>query len=364
MLMKRPGLILSLTLSNLVLLAVVAWQANRLQEHRERPLPGETSEPAPRVATPAAHSASSAGRFGVGQGSEASHHSPSPLVTAPVAPATATPEPGGETAAVRTNWPKFDWRQIESEDYRTYVKNLRVIGCPEETVRDIVSADLLQAYAERRAAVAAAALDGFNPLAPDDSELERQIRFQRERRELDREMGESLSQLLGQPGWVPASSREWTAALLDQQLVFLPPDKRAAVRSALLDNADVNAQMHALANDHRTTIDPEALQNIITRFDALQDDLAGWLIAEEYERLQMTTTSTAAAVRRRLAEFQPTEEEFRFIFHQWLEQDIHLARIHALGEPDPGNLHHAVHARVKEKLGEARYQEYLKSWKP
>jgi hypothetical protein len=362
--MKRPGIILCLTLSNFALLAVVAWQANRLQKHNDRPLRGETSEPASRMSAPAAPLAPSAGSFGVGQGSEASHRPPGPLATAPITPAAGTPGPGGETAVVRTNWPKFDWRQIESEDYRTYVKNLRAIGCPEETVRDIVSADLLQAYAERRAAVAAAAMAGFNPLAPDDSELERQIRFQRERRELDREMGQSLSELLGQPGWVPDSSREWTAALLDQQLVFLPPDKRAAVRSALLDNADVHTQMSALANDHRTTIDPEALRNIIDRFDALQDDLSSRLTAEEYERLQMTTSFTAAAVRRRLAEFRPTEEEFRFIFHQWLEQDIHLARIHALGEPDPGNLHHAVHARVKEKLGEARYQEYLKSWKP
>jgi hypothetical protein len=362
--MKRPGLILCLTLSNLVLLAVVAWQANRLGKQNDRFLPGETSEPAPRMSAPAAPLAPSAGSFGVGQGFEASLRSPGPLATAPIAPVAGTPGPDGEAAPVRTNWPKFDWRQIESEDYRTYVNNLRTIGCPEETVRDIVSADLLQAYAERRAAVVAAAMEGFNPLAPDDSELERQIRFQRERRALDREMGQSLSELLGQPGGVPDSSREWTAALLDQQLVFLPPDKRAAVRSALLDNADVNTQMSALANDHRTTIDPEALRNIIDRFDTLQDDLSGRLTAGEYEQLQLTTTFTAAAVRRRLAEFRPTEEEFRFIFHQWLEQDIHLARIHALGEPDPGNLHHAVHARVKEKLGEARYQEYLKSWKP
>src|SRR5437899_3128213 len=33
--------------------------------------------------------------------------------------------------------PPFDWRQVESEDYRQYVANLRALGCPEQTVRDI-----------------------------------------------------------------------------------------------------------------------------------------------------------------------------------------------------------------------------------
>src|SRR5437867_256418 len=33
---------------------------------------------------------------------------------------------------------KFDWRMVESEDYKKYIANLRYIGCPEETIRDII----------------------------------------------------------------------------------------------------------------------------------------------------------------------------------------------------------------------------------
>ncbi len=36
----------------------------------------------------------------------------------------------------------FDWRKVESSDYREYVANLRAIGCPPATIQDIVSADL------------------------------------------------------------------------------------------------------------------------------------------------------------------------------------------------------------------------------
>src|ERR1041385_3933781 len=36
----------------------------------------------------------------------------------------------------------FNWRTIESDDYKKYVTNLRAIGCPEATIRDIIGADL------------------------------------------------------------------------------------------------------------------------------------------------------------------------------------------------------------------------------
>ena len=44
----------------------------------------------------------------------------------------------------------FHWRQLEASDYPTYIGNLRRIGCPDSTVRDIVSADLHAVFADRR----------------------------------------------------------------------------------------------------------------------------------------------------------------------------------------------------------------------
>src|SRR6267378_5933873 len=46
----------------------------------------------------------------------------------------------------------FSWRELESTDYPTYVANLREIGCPEQTIRDIIIADVNALYARRRAA--------------------------------------------------------------------------------------------------------------------------------------------------------------------------------------------------------------------
>ena len=44
----------------------------------------------------------------------------------------------------------FRWSQIEATDYFTYLANLRGIGCPEPTIRDILTADVGAVYAARR----------------------------------------------------------------------------------------------------------------------------------------------------------------------------------------------------------------------
>ena len=44
----------------------------------------------------------------------------------------------------------FNWSQVESSDYNAYIANMRSIGCPEQTIRDIVTADVDSLYASRR----------------------------------------------------------------------------------------------------------------------------------------------------------------------------------------------------------------------
>jgi len=45
----------------------------------------------------------------------------------------------------------FQWASVESSDYKQYVANLRAIGCPEQTIRDIVLMDLDRTYGQRMA---------------------------------------------------------------------------------------------------------------------------------------------------------------------------------------------------------------------
>src|SRR5438128_434978 len=45
----------------------------------------------------------------------------------------------------------FSWQELEAADYPTYIANLRQIGCPEQTIRDIIIADVNALYARKRA---------------------------------------------------------------------------------------------------------------------------------------------------------------------------------------------------------------------
>jgi hypothetical protein len=64
----------------------------------------------------------------------------------------------GETP--RDSHKKFQWNQLESPDYRAYIANLRAVGCPKQTIRDIITADVDSLYAARRQRLAAQVPDG------------------------------------------------------------------------------------------------------------------------------------------------------------------------------------------------------------
>jgi len=68
-----------------------------------------------------------------------------PAQTAAETTATAGPTPKAQAAA-----PVFHWSQLDAADFATFVKNLRDIGCPEATIRDIVRGELREIYAEKR----------------------------------------------------------------------------------------------------------------------------------------------------------------------------------------------------------------------
>ena len=69
--------------------------------------------------------------------------SASPQLTIP------DPTPAKSTTP-RSTSPQFRWSMLESSDYRQYIANLRSIACPEQTIRDIITADVAALYARKR----------------------------------------------------------------------------------------------------------------------------------------------------------------------------------------------------------------------
>ncbi len=249
---------------------------------------------------------------------------------------------------------------MESTDYPTYIKNLRATGCPEQTVRDIVTADVAATFAARRAEVLAARYRDFKYWetgATNDAVL---AEMNRQRHSVDAEMSEVLQDLLGPDAAPPATTRDWHVAELDQQLSFLSADKREAARALLLRNEETDALIKSLSEARRPTEDPEELNRILQAYDGKRAELARLLSPEEIEQLEMTVSWTANNLRRAMVKFDPTEAEFQEIFRAWRAHDENLAQLYATGQPDPGNGH--VFARIKEVLGEDRFKLYRATW--
>ena len=329
--MKSPRLVLVSLAANVLLLAVVCWQARRIGQ-REDLHPSQTATKA--VATGSATSPSPPARH----------------------PALNVQSAAISSASTR---PALDWREVESTDYRTYIKNLRAIGCPEQTVRDIVTADVVAAFAARRAEAMASYRDfKFWESSPTEEATRGELAHQR--RAVDADMGDVLRELLGPDVAPPETTREWKLARLYQELSFLPPDKRNAMQAVLLRNEENDALIKSLANARRPMEDANELNYILETYDDKRAELARLLSPEEYKQLELTASWTAENLRRAMVNFHPTEAEFREIFGAWRAHDENLARLYATGQPDPGNEH--VFAKIRELLGDERFDLYRSTW--
>ena len=91
----------------------------------------------------------------------------------------------------------FRWASVESPDYREYIANLRAIGCPEETIRDIVIADVNKLFAGRIAGLYPTAKDYKFWRVEDRAAREEDRAREQKRRQIENEKRALIKELLG-----------------------------------------------------------------------------------------------------------------------------------------------------------------------
>jgi len=202
-----------------------------------------------------------------------------------------------------------DWRNVESEDYRKYIANLRSIGCPEETIRDIITADVNKLFKQRRQELASGGKKyefwkaGGNPMATmmDPDKMEKQQALSKEKNAL-------LKELLGVE---PAADKpDMFAGMFDSMLDFLPTDKQNKVMQ-LLQDAQVKIMKSMGKGGQPDADDMKQMTKAQKEMDA---ELAKVLSPEEYQDYQLRMSQTAMVMRMQLGSFDPNEDEFRKIF--------------------------------------------------
>jgi hypothetical protein len=288
---------------------------------------------------------------------------------------SSAPEPKGtgETAsadsmAAKTTTPvnlmlpatdqKFSWNTVESEDYKRYIANLRAIGCPEETIRDIIIADINKLFAARKHARHVARTNQFEYWKAGNffASLAGPERIE-QNQALAREKHELFRILLGA---VPEEKSDLLASFnpFENMLDFLPAEKQTAVTE--LYQKYQAKQLQGLSGG---TPDAEDLQQMAKTQKELERELGKLLTVQELEDYQLRMSQTAMVMRMQLASFEPTEEEFRTIFKakKMFDDEFGLLGLGATDSAEQAKLQAAqqqLNDTLRKILGETRYAEY------
>ena len=243
-------------------------------------------------------------------------------------------DPGGRyktNVVVRRQ--NFTWEEIESADYSSYIANLRAIGCPEATIRDIIVADVNQLFARRRATQVVTAEQQWWRSEPDpdvtQAASEKLKSLEDERRTL-------LTTLLG-PQWessyYPYPAHPNSPPLDGPILGALPPEVKQELRDIESRAGERRqAYLDAMQKEGRQP-DPAELARMRQQ---TRGELADALNPEQMEEYLLRYSNHAAALRAELHGLTSTPEGFRHLFRLTdpIDQEIQLLA----GDNDPAGL--------------------------
>lgn len=219
--------------------------------------------------------------------------------------------------------PATPWAGIESDDLRQLMANLRAIGCPEPTIRDIVVFRVCRSYRARLLAAEAAADQSWD-YTRNQGHAEWSERNAR-RRDLRDEMDAELDALLGRSFGSHGVGATMLGFADPQATDFLPIAKRKALR-------ELESRYRRLSDGLTTDrslglLDAEGAARLVELRRQQQAELTQLLSPEEAEEYLYRESPAAQYVRRRLPSAK-SEAEFRRIVKVAAELGM---------DPDAGN---------------------------
>jgi LysM repeat protein len=258
----------------------------------------------------------------------------------------------------------FSWREVESPDFPTYIANLHDIGCPDQTIRDIIIADVNGLFARRRANELVTSEQQWWRADPDTNVLavaaEKSRALEDERRAL-------LARLLG-TNWeagdlvsLPRPSRP--GILLDGPVLGdLSADTKQAIQEVSMRSQD---KLQAYLDSQRAqgkNPDPAELAKLRAE---TRTELQRVLTGPQLEEFLLRYSQNANDLRNdfgQLRYFDPSPDEFRAIFRSTDQIDQQLQLLADATDPNSvaqrKTLQDARENAIKTALGAQRYAEY------
>ena len=270
----------------------------------------------------------------------------------------ATDSPLGQAAAhpqqVVTNTvvKQMTWETVEASSYLDYIDNLRRIGCPEETIRDIILADVNKLYKTKRREAS-----GQKKFEYWKGNSMFGMGMDKENIEATQELNAERDELLKQLGIESSLESEISQILnpLEQSLGFLPEQKQVAI---LKEVQDRQIRMAELSKDGE--LDREMMQQAQKE---MEQSIKGMLSEEEYTNFLLQYSRTAKQMRGRTAGFDPSEEEFLTVFklrHPFDEE--YMSAMFDGADKEERKQYIAakqtLNEQIRQSLGDERYADY------
>lgn len=259
---------------------------------------------------------------------------------------------------------RFTWRLLESDDFKKYIENLRSVGCPEQTIQDIIIAEVNKVYAGKEAALRLRP-EHLKPweasYASPYGDMERMRKF----RQLMREKRDLLKELLGidVPQEMPSVWAGRTDSAYEAAYAKLPEGKRDLVRRIQEQLLDKQQELNARTMGYWEPEDQEEMAKMQKEY---RNALAQTLTKDEMLDYQLATSPVARNLRSELSAFGASDQEFREIFRMRQQLDDAMSSLNFEGNnPEANHKRQQAHMEMEEQLrtmfGEQRYAEYQRS---
>ena len=288
--------------------------------------------------------------------------------TTPTEPAISLPPPEPQVITV-TN--QITWDQLESEDYKTYIERLRSINCPEQTIRDIIIADLDKLLAPQFHAIYGRKPD-VKYWQSEEEELANNFdhrEWARKERELDRQKRDIVKELVGVDLIRERLKQRGYEDYYERRLSFLPEDKRDSVRAILeqYDEVEQSIRDRELEDGEPITDAERARLRKIREERSHQLDAA--LTPDEKQWYELWMSPSANAVRYSMYGMDATEQEFLAVYQmrrafdeQWHPDEIDWNNDAMVNGYQQARAE--LDAHVRQHLGEERYVQFKRGSDP
>src|SRR5437588_3023006 len=258
----------------------------------------------------------------------------------------------------------FSWREVESADYPTYIANLRDIGCPEQTIRDIIIADVNALYSRKRATELVTPEQQWWRSEADPEVVQAAAQ---KARVLEEERRGLLTRLLG-TNWeagdlvnLPRPTRP--GLVLDGPLLGgLPPETKQTLQD-ISARAEERMQTY-LDAQRREGKNPDPVEMAKLR-QQTRNELARVLTPQQAEEFLLRYSQNATELRAQFGQlrfFNASAEEFRGVFRAIDGLDQQLQLLGDSNNPDAARQRKTLEEQrenaIKVALGAKRYEEY------